>query len=389
MSSFPHKLHKKLEERESENSIRSLNTSTSFVDFYSNDYIGFSRNATIFNNTSSFLSDRNIIQNGATGSRLISGNYKLYDEVELQIAKFHKVEAALLFNSGYDANLGFFSCIPQRGDFIFYDEYIHASIRDGIAISNAKSYKFSHNNLEDLKGVIDRVVTSKTAEVYIITESVFSMDGDSPDLKSFAHYCDSSDFNFIIDEAHAIGVFGENGEGLVSELGIQNQVFARIITFGKAMGCHGAAVLGSEKLKNFLINFARSFIYTTGLPPHSVATIGVAYVELHTKHENLKPARVELLDNIKYFNEQVEFLNLSSFFISSASAIHCCVISGNKEVKQIAEDIQEKGFNVKAILSPTVSIGQERIRFCLHSYNTKKEIFEVLSYLKEKLNSNE
>lgn len=389
MLGLPHKLHKKLEERESQSAIRSLNTSTGMVDFFSNDYIGFSRNTRIFTNASKILSDKNIVQNGATGSRLISGNYKLYDEVELQIAKFHKVEDALLFNSGYDANLGFFSSVPQRADFIFYDEYIHASIRDGIAISNAKSYKFSHNNLEDLKKVLERVVVLDTSEIYIVTESVFSMDGDSPDLKAFSSFCSSNGYNFIVDEAHAIGVFGEHGEGLVSELHIQDLVFAQIVTFGKAMGCHGAAILGSKKLKEFLVNFARSFIYTTGLPPHSVATISAAYTELSVLGENLKPTRTELLENIKYFNEQVDFLNLSTFFISSASAIHCCIISGNEQVKQIAEEIQKKGFNVKAILSPTVSAGQERIRFCLHSYNTKQEIFEVLTYLKEKLNNNE
>jgi len=284
MPNFPKKLHQKLQERKKNHAIRSLPVSDNLVDFSSNDYLGFAENETIYANTFQLSLTKNISQNGASGSRLLSGNHPLYKELEEYLAKFHKTKSALVFNSGYDANIGFFSAVPQRTDIIFFDEYIHASIRDGIKMSNAKSYKFKHNDLEDLILGIERsrnaIQANENVEFYIVTESVFSMDGDSPDLKKLAEFSTKEGLHLIVDEAHAIGVFGQNGAGLVQELGIEKQLFARIITFGKALGCHGAAILGSEELKTFLINFARSFIYTTGLPPHSVATILSSYTYL-------------------------------------------------------------------------------------------------------------
>lgn len=380
MANFPKKLTRKLEERQSQNALRILPSENNLIDFSSNDYLGFSKNLRIFENATSILQEKNCKYNGATGSRLITGNYALYAEVETQIAKFHEVAAALVFNSGYDANVGFFAAVPQRGDVILYDEYIHASIRDGISLSKAKAYKFKHNSLEDLEQVVHRIkpTLANDSEIYIVTESVFSMDGDSPDLLSFSKLCADNGYHLVVDEAHAIGVFGADGQGLVFDLGLQNQIFAQIVTFGKAMGCHGAAILGNEKLKEFLVNFSRSFIYTTGLPPHSLATILAAYQELVEE----KTSKEKLQQRIAYFNTEVQTLGLASFFIPSTSAIHCCLIQGNENVKKIAYQIQEKGFNVKAILSPTVPQDQERLRICLHSYNTKEEIKNLLSILK-------
>jgi 8-amino-7-oxononanoate synthase len=160
-------------------------------------------------------------------------------------------------------------------------------------------------------------------------------------------------------------------------LGFQNDVFARIITFGKGLGCHCAAVLGSDKLKSYLVNFARSFIYTTGLSPHSVATIYIAYQHLLKE----KVAMQKLKHNIKYFNQVKTQNGLKSLFVYSKSAIQSAIIPGNEKVKSIASKLQENGFDVKAILSPTVPEGQERLRFCLHSYNSEEEISEVLRLL--------
>jgi 8-amino-7-oxononanoate synthase len=381
MAIFPIKLSKKLEVRKNENALRKLPKSNNLIDFYSNDYIGFSQDETIFENASQLLLDEKIVQNGATGSRLISGNSNLYTALENIIIDFHKVEAALVFNSGYDANIGFFSAVLQRGDIIFYDEYIHASIRDGISMSNAKAYKFKHNDLKDLQQLAKRVVTEKNIEIYVVTESVFSMDGDTPNLKYLANFCTTYGFHFIVDEAHAIGVFGDKGQGLLYDLEIQDQVFAQIVTYGKAMGCHGAAILGSKQLKNYLVNFARSFIYTTALAPHSLATIIVAYKQLLA----LKSNRISLIENINYFKSQLLALKIKLMFIDSDSAIQCCVIPGNDSVKNLASEIQKNGFEVKAILSPTVPKGQERLRFCLHSYNTKEEISNILGIFIRKL----
>ena len=379
MKKVPKSLTLKLEQREQNNSLRKLTFPNNLIDFASNDYLGFSKSEAIFNGTHSFLIDNNIIKNGATGSRLLSGNHSVYQEAENYIAKFHLSESALLFNSGYDANVGFFSAVPQRNDVILFDELAHASIRDGIQLSNAKSYKFQHNDFEDLERIILKLTpeNQQTSTIFVVTESVFSMDGDTPNLEELVQICEKHNCFLVVDEAHALGVFGNHGEGLVQMLDLQDEVFARIMTFGKGLGCHGAAILGSENLKEYLVNFARSFIYTTGLSPHSVATILVAYQELETNTLQVE----QLRENIIHSNQEKQILGLKPMFVRSKSAIQSAIIPGNQNVKNIAKQIQEKGFDVKAILSPTVPEGQERLRICLHSYNSKEEISKVLLLL--------
>nr|WP_315205322.1 pyridoxal phosphate-dependent aminotransferase family protein [uncultured Flavobacterium sp.] len=374
MKHFPENLSAKLEIRKQHNALRKLPLSSKKIDFSSNDYLGFSQSEIIFEETHQYLITNDITQNGATGSRLLSGNHKLNQETEDFIASFHKSQTALIFNSGYDANLGFFGSVPQKGDLILYDELCHASIRDGIQLSNAKAYKFNHNDFEDLEKLILR---NPNTIIYIVTESVFSMDGDCPNLEELVSVSTKHNCYLVVDEAHALGVFGSSGEGFVQVLGLQDHVFARIMTFGKGLGCHGAAILGSVELRDYLINFARSFIYTTGLSPHSVATILVAYQHLKQDSDSI----LKLRENIISFNQQKNLLGLKPLFVRSKSAIQSAIIPGNEKVKTIANQLQEKGFDVKAILSPTVPEGQERLRFCLHSYNSHEEISEVLRLL--------
>jgi len=369
VNQLPKKLQKKLEDRASNNALRSLDSNSNLVDLSSNDYLGFSTSEIIFDKAFAILKEYNLEKNGATGSRLLSGNHPLYTMTETAIAGFHNCQEALVFTSGYSANMGFFSSVPQRGDFIFYDELCHASIRDGIQLSTAKSYKFKHDDLNDLVMMAERI-QSPNGEVYVVTESAFSMDGDTPDLTALSQFCSEKGYYLVIDEAHGVGVFGETGGGKVQDLGLEQAIFARIITFGKALGCHGAAVLGSKELKQYLVNFARSFVYTTGLPPHGVATIWAAYdylsdnvVELQSLHRNIEILRL-------YIHQ----FQLEEYFVASDSAIHCCIIPGNGRVKAVSEKLKENGFDVKAILSPTVPLGQERLRLCVHSFNTEDEI---------------
>ena len=380
---LPKKLQHKLHTRQEENSLRQLSHSNTLVDFSSNDYLGLSQSKELFVEASKIHEAQPIIQNGATGSRLLTGNHGLYPMVEAQISAFHNSETALIFNSGYTANLGFFSCVPQRNDIILYDEYCHASIRDGIMMSHAKAYKFKHNDLEDLTNHLNQLQKDSRveSEIYIVTESVFSMDGDTPDLAMMSQISKTHNANLIIDEAHAIGIFGKQGKGIISELLLENTVFARIITFGKALGSHGAAILCSQELKNYLINFSRPLIYTTALPPHAVATIRASYDMLTSQdHDNIVPIK-KLHHNISFFKSELERLGLQKFFIESDSAIHCSVHSGNNIVKQISEALKTNGFDVKAILSPTVPKGKERLRFCLHAYNSLEEMTKVLELL--------
>ncbi len=379
MPDLPQKLLEKLALREKEGALRTLPKKNNLIDFSSNDYLGFAKNEVIYSNTFQRILKQGDFQNGASGSRLLSGNHPLYGDLETFLAQTHQTESALVFNSGYDANIGFFSSVPQRGDAVFYDEFIHVSIRDGVAMGHAKGYKFAHNNLGELQLLIQRVRANlQDGDIYVVTESVFSMDGDTPDLIALVDFCNKNRCHLIVDEAHAVGVFGPEGVGMVQELKLQHSVFARIVTFGKAMGCHGAAILGSNPLKRYLINFARSFIYTTGLTPHTIATILSAYEYVAQQGEK---DQSQLKKNIVIFKEKMVGLQLQPHFIPSESAIQSCVVSGNIKVKTISKKLTEKGFDVRAILSPTVPEGQERLRFCIHSYNSKEEMELVLELL--------
>jgi len=375
MQKFPNKLAQKLEDRRATNSFRSLDSSSTGVDFYSNDYLGFARCQDIASKTTSILNNYEL-RNGSSGSRLLSGNLPIFKEAESKIAAFHKATSALLYNSGYDANLGLFSTVPQKHDVILYDEYIHASIRDGLQMSHARSYKFLHNNLAALEVKLQKFATANTI-VYVVSETVFSMDGDSPDLLKLVAMCEQYGAYIILDEAHSIGVFGQMGQGLVQNLNVEDKIFARIQTFGKAPGCHGAAILGSQELRDYLINFSRSFIYTTALPPHAVANIMAMYMQLESDQSNLQ----QLHSHIAYFQKEVKLYKLDSIFGSSSSPIQSCIIPGNERVKNASKYLQDDGFIVKPILSPTVPQGMERLRFCLHSYNTVEQISNVLENL--------
>ena len=383
MKKFPLKLEKSLQFRKDQKSFRRIRPQRTLVDFSSNDYLGFAGNREIFHGAHEILIENDILKNGGTGSRLLSGNHIMYDLAEEKLKYFFNSEAALLYNSGYDANLGFFSAVPQRGDIVLYDELAHASIRDGINLGNARAYKFMHNDLEDLEKKIKRSKeASPEAIIYLVTEAVFSMDGDIPDLSKIAEISERDGCYLIVDEAHSMGVIGETGKGLVGELGLEDQVFARLVTFGKALGAHGAAILGSRELRDYLVNFSRSLIYTTSLPPHSVATILAALN--HLDQVGL-PELIKLQKNIEHFNSEIEKRDLQDLFIPGTSAIHCCVVPGNEKVKNLSRLFEEEGFDVKPILSPTVPQGRERLRFCIHSFNEEEDLNSILTVLKNEL----
>lgn len=358
-------IRQKLTERKAQNALRELKVHSGLIDFCSNDYLGLAREPQLHDSGHHEFY-------GATGSRLISGHHSLFDEVEKVLATFYQAEAALIFNSGYAANLGFFSCVPQRGDIILYDELIHASIRDGIRLSHAKSYSFPHNDSEALKRSLEKA----EGKVFVAVESVYSMDGDAAPLETMADICKDFGAALVVDEAHAAGAFGE-GKGLVVQRGLTEQVFARVVTFGKAYGCHGAAVLGSTDLKNYLINFSRPLIYTTALPLPSVLSIKKAHEFLR---DNLNLIE-KLKENIAYFRQQI--VNKQLTLINSMSAIQCLIIPGNDNVKAVAGKLQQAGFDVRPILSPTVPEGQERLRICLHSFNTTDQIDRFVKTLEE------
>jgi 8-amino-7-oxononanoate synthase len=361
-------ISKKLEERSNSGIYRTLKTETGRLDFCSNDYLGFARSAGLKNKIEEEVKNNSIILNGSTGSRLLSGNSVYIEDLEKQIAAIHQNEAGLIFNSGYDANLGLFSSLPQRGDTIITDELIHASIIDGARLSHANRYIFKHNNLESLEEKLKHA----TGNCYVAIESVYSMDGDTSPIADILKLTEKYNANLIVDEAHAVGLYKF---GLI-DLSLNNSVFARVVTFGKALGCHGAIILGSSLLRDYLINFARPFIYTTAPSYHQLASIKMGYELLKTSSKE-----IELLkNNISLFKQNIKYNSIFPL-INSNSAIQCLVLKSNEKAKEVALYLQNSGLDVRPILSPTVPQGSERIRICLHSFNTEDEIILLTNAL--------
>ncbi|TDG34995.1 pyridoxal phosphate-dependent aminotransferase family protein [Pedobacter changchengzhani] len=359
-----------LQSREDNLSIRKLSTTNLPIDFCSNDYLGFARSSILKSKVEHYLKSISYA-NGSGGSRLLSGNTSLVEETEQDIANFHKATCGLIFNSGYDANIGLFSCIAQRGDTIITDSFIHASIIDGCRLSHATRYKFEHNNLDDLEA---KLKIAK-GNIIVAVESVYSMDGDCAPLAEIAILCTKYQANLIVDEAHATGIFGALGRGLVNQLNLEDSVFARIITFGKALGTHGAIILGSETLRNYLINFARSFIYTTAAPIHNIVAIKCAYQLLQESNQQEIQAKINLFRSLA---DEYKILTLDS-----NSCIQGVLYASNKDAKKAAQMLQLQGLDVRAILSPTVAVGKERIRICLHTFNKHSEIKSLIENLKK------
>lgn len=359
---FPSSLQQALDARKEQNLLRKLRVQEGLIDFCSNDYLGFARNIDLKEKTEN-KQVNSFLLNGATGSRLISGNSSAIELLEQRIAKLHEAEAALIFNSGYTANLGLLSSIGKKGDVFLYDELAHASLLDGMRLSHAAYYKFRHNDLSDLERLLK--TNSTASNIYVVVESVYSMDGDLAPLNELVTLKKKYSFHLIVDEAHAIGVFGDEGLGLCEDKRISTHCFARIYTYGKAMGVHGAAVCGSSALRNYLINFSRPFIYTTALSPHAYAAIDAAYSVLQSS-----TAKQTLRDRITFFRKIFAGKNV----ISTTSAIQIILIPGNERVSTASEIMKSHGLDVRAIKSPTVKAGLERLRICLHAYNSEDEI---------------
>ncbi|MES2557245.1 MAG: aminotransferase class I/II-fold pyridoxal phosphate-dependent enzyme [Bacteroidota bacterium] len=350
----------KLQERKDKGSLRSLSLFDGMTDFCSNDYLGMAKTET-----------QSTVYAGSTGSRLISGHSKEAEDAESFLATFFESEAALIFNSGYDANLGLFSSVPQKGDTVLYDELIHASVRDGIRLSHANAYSFRHNDLLDLA----KKFKQATGSVFVAVESLYSMDGDLAPLAELVVWCEQNDAYLIVDEAHAGGVYGNGGNGLLEQLGLHQRCFARLYTFGKAYGTHGAVVCGSGQLKEYLYNFARSFIYSTALPPNQY---------LHIQQSVERTQDDELRQNLQTIIFQFRSLVKPQLLISDPSSpIQVIPVSTLEQCVAIARRMQENKLAVKAILPPTVPENGQRLRICLHSYNTDSEIDQLAGLLNE------
>lgn len=316
-----------LDERRGQQSFRELRLPGDKVDFCSNDYLGLARNADVRACIHSLMAERHPAH-GSTGSRLLAGNYEWINDIEKDLANFHQAPAGLLYNSGYDANLGVFSCLGRKGDTIIYDQLIHASIRDGVRLSAAQSFSFLHSDVTDL----EKKLKNASGHIFVAVESVYSMDGDLAPLTAIAALCGQYGAHLIVDEAHATGIIGNKGEGLVQQLQLTDACFARIHTFGKAVGCHGAVVLGSEILRDYLINFSRSFIYTTALPPAALAAIACGYAAF----PYMQAEREQLSALVRQFQTGLHHVEL----LAGNTPIQAVLTRGNDHTRTVAVALQ-------------------------------------------------
>lgn len=365
-------LQSRLAATKAKGSLRSLKImDPALIDFTSNDYLGLARSKSIFEEIQSRLQLQSIHYNGSTGSRLLSGNTDAVEETEVELAHLFKSDEALIFNSGYVANLAVLSTLPQRNDTILYDEYAHACMKDGARLSPAKHWSFRHNDLDDLESKLKKA----TGHIFVAVESIYSMDGDACPLLQLVELTDRYAATLVLDEAHSTGTFGPDGAGIAVAQGLEHRIGIRVHTFGKAMGAHGACVAGSAVLRQSLINYARPFIYTTALPVHSVVSISSSFRYLKA-HPILQE---DLKKKVALFTQQI---GDHEGWTTGVTAIQSVVFPGSEHVKHIAQRLQGKGFDVRPILSPTVPVGKERIRICLHTYNTDDEIMRLATELR-------
>ncbi|MBO9691128.1 pyridoxal phosphate-dependent aminotransferase family protein [Chryseobacterium sp.] len=356
-----------LDKRKEEGIIRHLRIQSDGIDFYSNDYLGFAKSRELQHLLLQKVMDNPQLLSGSTGSRLISGNSGIAVSVENEIARKHLFESALLFPSGYNANLALFSTLPGRHDTVIVDEQIHRSVHDGCKLSNAKKLKFKHNDIEDLENILKK----QKKHCYIAIESLYSMEGDFAPIQEIAAIAEEYKASLIVDEAHAFGVFGY---GLIEKYQMQHQVSAAVVTYGKALGAHGATILCNETVKSYLINFASPFIYTTSAQDYQWMSIKTGYEFLDQNHH----LAIQLQNNIKTFRSR----NLQSPS-AEVSPVQAVIIPDNQRLKSLQDALSEEGFLTYAIYSPTVKAGSERLRICLHSFNTEEEIVKLTGIIEE------
>ncbi|KAI3340203.1 PLP-dependent transferase [Ustulina deusta] len=414
-------LRGRLAQRESQGRLRHLDIPRSdLVDFSSNDYLSLSQDRVLRSALIAHLNDSDkdhppSSSNGRTigsgGSRLLDGNSAFAEHIERKISDFHGSEAALLFNSAYDANVGLISCVPGTGDVIMYDNLIHASIHDGMRLSRAtKKIPFAHSSIiqstrgpnakregmsstatsgaESLELVlkqlvdIDQQIKHGPSNVFICIEALYSMDGDIADLEYVSDVVTSllpkGNGYIIVDEAHSIGVLGAGGRGLVCQLGLQNRVWARVVGFGKACGCAGGAILCSSIARLYLINYARTLIYTTAMSFPSLASISVAYDYMMTGKADKRRTQLKML--IQYCHNKLKSLQQSRRPTTAALRMSAGLSSSpiiplfTSYPKSLARHCQTSGFMIRPIVAPTVPPGQERIRICIHASNTIEQV---------------
>lgn len=336
------------------------------LSFSCNDYLGLARDSRVIKAARKAL---NKYGAGAGASRLVTGNNPLYEQLESKLAETSGTEAAAVYGSGYMANFGCIAAIVGPGDFIIADKLSHSCIIEGAQLSYAEFRRFEHNNLESLESLLSKH-RKNYKNCLVVTESVFSMDGDSPDLVKMQEICDKYNAWLMVDYAHDLNHLTEN-----SELKAENLI--KMGTLSKALGSYGGYIAGSKTLIDFLKTSSKSFIFTTGLPP---AALGAAIKSIEIAREEKWRAE-KALENAKYFRDIVKN-NIDKIEVTPSSSQIVPVIVGSAEdALKLSEFLASKGFLVHAIRPPTVPVNTSRLRFSFSSEHEKEKIDKLTKLL--------
>ncbi len=335
----------------------------------SNDYLGIATDEKLCSEFYSEMNEENMINSyglSSSSSRLLTGNSGLYEELENRLCRFYNRDAALIFNSGYHANTGLIPALTEKNDLILSDSLNHASVVDGIRLSKAECIIFRHIDMAHLESILEEK-RDKYENVLIITEAVFSMDGDCADVKTLVELKEKFNAMLYVDEAHSVGVYGKNGQGLCCELKIHDRVDIILGTMGKALASHGAFAITDTFLKEFLINKTRSLLYTTALPPVAVNwnLFVINHMELFSEQRK-KLCRVSQMFRNALKKQGISF--------TGETHIIPVITRSNKKAIKLAHALVDHGFLVFPIRPPTVAENNSRVRFSLTSDIEYKEI---------------
>jgi len=342
------------------------------INFSSNNYLGLANHPALADAAKDAIDRYGC---GAGASRLITGNMTLHEELEAKLAQFKGTEAALVFNSGFQANTGILSTLVGAGDVIFSDALNHASIIDGCRLSRAEIVVYRHCDLDQLEGQLKNAPGS--GRKMIVTETIFSMDGDQAPLVEMVELADRYGALLMVDEAHATGIFGPNGAGIVAKLGLSGRVPVQMGTLGKALGGFGAYVAGGRSLRELLINRCRSLIFTTALPP-ALPAMALAAIDLVQREPERREA---LLRNCQMMTQGLEKLGLA--IKPSQSPILPLIVGEATKCMELSERLLQRGVFAQGIRPPTVPPGTSRLRITLMATHTKEQIEKALKAFQE------
>lgn len=345
-------------------------------DFCSNDYLSLTRHEVIQKAAMHTLTQEGY---GSSSSRYIRGEREIYHALENKLARFKGCDRSVLFSSGYAANVGALAAIIKKSDVVFSDKLNHASIIDGLRLSGATIRIFPHNDVDALRVMLAES-SSQESQRFIVTESLFSMDGDIAPLNRYAELARSFNAALIVDEAHATGLYGKNGAGLVDYFGVTEQVLLSLNPLGKAFGCYGAFAAGSEIVITYLVQRARTLMFSTALPPLCIAAIDAAV----TLVENGNNARAKLFNNARLLRDLLlaHGIPLSA---SDQSPIIPVIIGDNQQARMLAENMLQAGFDVRAIRPPTVSENSARLRITANTSQSESLIRAFVNQLVSQL----